>query len=125
MWFLSALPLVGKFFDWLNKREDTELEKYKVKGEVDKEALKQDTEIIKARADLAKARSDSKTDSVGRALLVWPTGIWFSFIVYHTLLVKNSFWGQFAWEIPDLPPSVQYVPLAVVGYLLATNWKSK
>lgn len=125
MSFLSLIPIVSNIVDYFTRRVDADVEKYKVKGEIDKEALRQDTEIIKARADLAKARSDSTTDAVGRALLIYPVGIWFSLIIFDSIFRMNSFMSQFTWRILDLPKGLQYIPYAAVAYLLVTNWKQK
>ena len=124
MWFLSFIPVIGKLFDaWSahdQKKQDVVLEKYKVDGTVNAELIRSDVEVIKARVDLAKARSNDTVDRWGRRLLIYPTGVWFSAIVGYCLL-HPYFPGILS--VLALPPNLEYIPYAVVAYLLVTAFK--
>lgn len=103
-----------------NKKTDASIEKYKIDGTVNVEAMRQDTEIIKARADLAKAMKDDVTTRLGRWFFVFPVGIWFSAIVFYCIA------GPYFPEIKivkALPNNLDYIPYAVVAYLFVTAWK--
>lgn len=109
--FLNIIPSIldlGK--TWINKKADVELEKYKVNGVFD-------VTLIQARAAVAAARAADTVDRWGRRLLIYPTGIWYSLIVYDScfrLLLPD--WAT--WRVLALPPQLDYLPYAVVGYLL-------
>lgn len=112
---LSFLPnLITGLFTWLNKKEDTILEKYKVDGKVD-------VEVIKARAILTAAMKDDPASKFGRWFFIVPTGLYFSLIVYDSCF--RSIFEDYTWRILALPQSVEYVPYAVIAYLFVTAWK--
>lgn len=113
--------IVGPIAGIFNKKMDTDLEKYKVNGEVNIEAMKEDTNIIQARAGLAAAMKDDLVNKWGRRLLIYPTGIWYSFIVYYC--VMHNLRPDWTWVILALPGNLEYLPHAVVAYLLITAWK--
>lgn len=120
--FLSFIPILGKVFDvasaYLSKKQDVDLEKYKVKGAVDTEAMRQDTEIIKARTELAIATKEDPVNRWGRRLLVYPVGAWVAAISYYCIF--HNLIPSYTWVILDYPSGLSYLPLAVVGYLLVT-----
>lgn len=126
MWFSKIIGWVASgalspVFEWLGKREDTALGKYKVDGEVNVEAMRQDTEIIRARTELALAMKDDPTTVWGRRLFIYPTGVWYTAIILYCIL-HNRF-PDSTWKILALPSNLEFVPLAVVAYLLVTAWK--
>lgn len=126
MWFLSLLNPIGKVIDvvgaYVNKRQDVDLEKYKVKGGIDVEAMKQDTAIIQARVDLAKARAGDPVDAVARMLMSWSMGV---------LVAINCYWLAFANTFPEwilvepkpMEGDIKYLFMAVVAYLFVNAWK--
>lgn len=119
---LSFLPQIFTgVFTWLNKREDVTLEKYKIDGKVDVEAMRQDTAIIAVRARLAEAMKDDPAGKYGRWLFIVPTGVYFTLVVYDSCF-RMAFEG-YTWRILALPQSVEYIPYAVVAYLFVTAWK--
>ena len=124
MWFLSFIPVIGKIADaWSahdQKRQDVALEKYKVDGTVNAELIRSDVEVIKARVDLAKARSNDTVDRMGRRLLIYPTGIWFTAIVTDSLIHRIF---DYPYRVEALPSNLEYIPYAVVAYLLVTAFK--
>lgn len=117
-------PLIGKGFDaftnFTNKRMDTDLEKYKVKGTVDVEALKQDTEIIKARTDLAIVMKDDPATKSGRYYFIHGTGLYYVAVLWDsTRFTRNLF----EIGVLEIPHWLQYMPYAVIAYLFVTAWK--
>lgn len=103
-----------------NKQADASVEKYKVDGQYDVEAMRQDTEVIRARVDLAKAMKDDPTTKMGRRLFVYPIGFWFAAIVYFCV-----FSPYFPGILPvkALPTNLEYIPYAVIAYLFVSAWK--
>lgn len=124
---LSLIPFVGKVLDsvtaYLNKRQDVDLEKYKVKGNVDINAVNADVAVIQARANLAAAMKDDPANKWGRRLLIYPTGVWYSAIVWRSLVQEHPILADYSWVIKALPQNLDYIPYAVVAYLLVTAWR--
>lgn len=122
--FLSAIPFLGKIVDavtsYFNKKQDVILEKYKVDGVVNVEAMKEDTKIIEARASLASAMKDDPVNKWGRRFFIYPVGVWFTAIVGDSLL-HNAF--HYAYRVEALPKNLDYIPYAIVAYLFVTAWK--
>lgn len=121
---IQGLPFVGRltdgFFTYVNKKTDADLEKYKVKGVVDVEALKQDTEIIKARTDLAIVMKDDPATKIGRWFFIVPTGLFYCGVIWDSTGILRN-WHTLG--MLELPGWMQYMPHAVVAYLLVTAWK--
>src|SRR5688572_8293673 len=127
MWFLSAIPIVGKAFDavssYYNKKQDVDLEKYKVKGQIDIASVNADVAIIQARAELAKAMKDDPVNKWGRRLVLYPTGLWYALIVWDSVARNNSLLEAYRWEILALPSNLDYIPYAVIAYLFVTSFR--
>ena len=113
--------ILNPVFSWLGKKEDTQLGKYKVDGEVNIEAMRQDTEIIRARTELALAMKDDPVMIWGRRLFVYPTGAWYCAIIFYCIF--HNLFPNYTWKIVALPPNLEYIPAAVVAFLLITAWK--
>jgi hypothetical protein len=103
-------PIAGIF----NKKADVNLEKYRVDGQINIEAMRADVELTKATAEVAKARKDDPTDRWGRRLFIYPTGVWFSAIVADSLL-HQAF--EYTYRVEALPKDLAYIPYTVIGYL--------
>jgi len=111
---LDILNIVPSLIDlgktWINKKEDTALEKYKVDGTFD-------ITLIQARAAVAAARAADTVDRWGRRLFIYPSGIWYALVVYDSCFrMVLPEWAT--WRVLALPPQLDYIPYAVIGYLL-------
>lgn len=132
--FISAIPVIGKVFDVVNnvtnkvssfmeKKQDVEIEKYKVKGVIDVAAMQADTALIQARVDLAKAMAKDPATKMGKLVLIGGTGLWtFSWLWYSSF--ANLLPKYLVWQPLELPTSIEYLPYAVVIYLLAVQIKN-
>lgn len=125
---IQGLPLAGKltdaFTNYTNKKMDSAVEKYKVDGTVDIEAMRQDTAIIKARTDLIATMKDDPASKWGRRLIIYPWGIWFVLITYRSIL-QDSPWAEYSWVIKAYPNNLEYIGYAIIAYLLGTAWKGR
>lgn len=123
--WLSLIPIVGKAFDaWSahdQKKQDVVLEKYKVDGTVNVELMRQDTEVIKARADLAAVMKDDPTTRWGHRLFIYPVGVWFTCIVCYCIV--QPYFPGIIKPVLALPLNLGYIPYAVIAYLFVTAWK--
>lgn len=126
MWFLSAIPVVGKAIDaftaYFNKRQDVDLEKYKVKGNIDIKAIEADVAIIQARAKLAEAMKDDPGTKVARVWIMIPASVYFGISFYYHAFV-DLLPGVFIWKPMELPASLEYVVYGIIGYLFVTAWR--
>ena len=132
---LSAIPLIGKFFklietgmgfvkDVFVKKIDADVEKYRVKGQIDVEAMKTDTAIIQARTNLAIALKDDPGTKVARFWVLVPASIYFGVSFYYYTFA-NLLPPVFIWEPKVLPTSFDYLVYAIIGYLFVTAWRGR
>lgn len=122
--FIQGLPLIGKladaFTNYTNKKMDTNLERYKVDGTVNVEAMREDTQIILARTDLAKAMKDDPATKYGRWFFIVPTGLFYIGVIWDSTGLLRDFHKL---NMLELPVWMQYMPYAVIAYLFVSAWK--
>lgn len=132
--FLSAIPVVGQIFNVINnvtdkvssyfeKKQDVELEKYRVKGTIDVAAMQADTALIQARVDLTKARGNDADAKMGRVMIIGGTGIWVGSWMWYASFA-NLLPPYLVWKPLELPTSIEYIPYAVIVYLFAVIIKN-
>jgi hypothetical protein len=126
MWLLSFLNPISKVIDvvgaYVNKRQDVDLEKYKVNGQVNVKAMETDRDIIQARAALAEARAKDAADGLGRILLTWSIGVYSAAYLYG-LVFHNKLPKWILLDPKPLDTNMTYLFMAVIAYLLVTSWK--
>ena len=106
----GALGLFSKGFEYLNKRQDVALEKYKVDGTYD-------IEHVKTIGAVAQARAADVVDRWGRRLFIYPTGVYYAFTLYDSTF-RDLLPPWATWRTLELPPDFKWVMMSVVGYLL-------
>lgn len=125
---LQGLPLVGKAFDtfdnYTKNKMNTDLEKYKVKGQIDTEAMRQDTAVIEARTNLIGVMKDDPASRWGRRLIIYPWGVWFTCVTIRSIL-QDSPYEQYTWVVKAYPDNLQYIGYAIIAYLLGTAYKGR
>lgn len=126
MSLLAWLNPISKLIDvvgaYANKRQDVDLEKYKVNGTISVKAMETDRDIIQARAALATARTNDAADSLGRILLTWSIGGYVAANVYG-LVFHDKLPKWILLNPQPLDANMTYLFMAVIGYLLVTSWK--
>lgn len=124
---LNPMNLIGKIVDnvggYFNKKQDVDLEKYRVKGNIDIEAMKQDTAIIQARAKLAETMKDDPSTKAARGWILGGISIYTVLDLYNRAFT-NAF-PKLTWEMIPLDATQQYVLYAVMAFLFALAWKGK
>jgi hypothetical protein len=122
---LSLIPFVGKAIDaWSahdQKKQDTVLEKYKVDGTINVELMRQDTEVIRARAELAASMKDDPVVRWGHRLFVYSTGLWYGCIIGYCIV--HPYFPSTIKPVLALPEHLNYIPYAIIAYLFVTAWK--
>lgn len=118
------IPIIGPIIDGVvhifGKWQDTQLGKYRVDGTVDVEAMKTSASIIESTKDSVGVR-------LARDALIWPVIIWVDLIVWVTLM--KTIHPSWYFTVNALPPSIEYLPYAVITFLLGavglTVWGRK
>lgn len=121
---LSWIPIVGPIIQGITtafiKSKDTEVEKLKIQADVHKS----DTTASVRTLEVFK-------DDIGirfmRDLVCFPVVVWSVLIGWDTIVALRYPWLKF--NITEYPASVEYLPYAVLIFLLGNvginAWKSK
>lgn len=117
MWLslITAIPgLLGKGFDYFSKKADIGLEKYRIDGVFNIEAMKQDVEVKKIQAQLNAVYDTHVFDRIARYLFEIPTGLWYTAIIIDCIAQKIFGWH---WDVLALPDQVAFIPYVIIGFL--------
>ena len=122
---LSWIPLLGPIiegvFSFLNKKEDTALLRYQTGVNADVEDAKTSARIIEATSD------DIGIRLMRDAVCVFP--VTWSMLIGWDTIVANTSWKVYMWHVANYPPSVSYLPYAVMVFLLGNiginAWKRR
>lgn len=120
----SWIPIIGPIIDGIvhifSKYQDTVLGKYKVDGTVDVEAMKASANIIQSTKDDICLR-------LLRDALCLPVVVWTMIIGWDTIVVRHH--PEWVWIVEKYPASVEYLPYAVIMFLLGNiginAWKRR
>ena len=128
MWLLNLINPFNKLVDFanafFNKRMDVDLEKYKVKGNIDVKAIEADVAIIQARASLATAMKDDPGTKVARLGVLVPASVYFG-VAFYYFTFANLLPKSVIWQPLPLPPSFDYLIYGIIGYLFVTAWRGR
>jgi hypothetical protein len=106
--------IITPLFSWLNKVQDTKLETHRIETQAD-------IAVVEARAKLAWQGLADSVNKWGRRGLIYPTLLYYTLIVYDSCF--RNILPDYTWRVLELPSNVQYIPHAVVAYLLVTAWR--
>lgn len=111
--------IVGPLFSWLNKKEDVSLEKFKVNGQVDVEALKAHVEALRVRRDAMIEAMKYRGIRFFQYAFIFPLAVWFNASLAYAVL--HPYWDAIKNPMP-LGNIGENVLMAVIGLLfLATK----
>lgn len=118
--------VVGPLFGWLNKKEDVNLEKFKVDGKVDGQALAAHIEALKARRDvLLEAMKYRGIRMIQYGFMV-PLMLWWNAIIAYCLIKP---WYPWWPQVLALPSNLDYIASGIVAFLFLTSkideWRRK
>src|SRR3990167_4788347 len=123
---LDWLNPISKAFDVIggivNKRQDVSLEKYRVDGQVQISELENEVKAKTVLGNLLETLKDDKVIAWGRRLFIYPTGIHYALTLYDSCF-RNVLPDWATWRTLELPANMQYIPYAVVGFLLLMVYK--
>jgi hypothetical protein len=106
--WIAGLPL-GKVMDYFNKKQDIDLEKYKVDGTVDITLIQAEVAITQARA---AAQANLKT---AHYLFIIPTAVYYSAVVFDCLTEKLL--PNWHWDVMPLKGAADIWGGAVISFL--------
>jgi hypothetical protein len=110
------IPILGPIIDGIvsifTKFQDTSIGKYKVDGTVDVEAIKASTQITEDFKDDVGVR-------LARDIIMFPVAIWTLIISWDNIVRAN--WPDLYLEVKAYPPSVEYLPYAVITFLFGVT----
>lgn len=121
---LSWIPLIGPIIQGIvsifTKKMDTDVQKLAINRNSDVEEAKVSAQII-----------ESTKDDIGLRLMrdavCLPVVVWAALIGWDTIVAIRWNWLQF--HVESFPPSVEYLPYAVIVFLLGNiginTWKRK
>lgn len=118
------IPIIGPIIDGIvsifSKWQDTQLGKYTVDGKVDVEAMQASANIVQSEKDDIGVR-------LARDIMIYPVCVWTAFISWDNIIVYK--YPSLYWPVAPYPASVEYLPYAVVTFLLGavgmTIWRRK
>jgi hypothetical protein len=117
MWTIlkTVLGFIPAVFEYLNKKQDIDLEKYKVDGTVD-------VSIIQAQAQLQAVLKDDPVLRWGRRFFIYPVGVWWTLVVYDSCF-RELLPDWMTWRVLALPPNLEYIVYAITGFLFLHAWR--
>lgn len=120
------IPIIGPVIDGIvaifSKQKDTEVEKYKVDGKIDVEAMKASSRIIEATKDDIGTR-------LARDILIFPWAVYGGLTGWDYTVAKH--WPSLVFVTTPVDPrsGLEYLPYMVFVYLLGAVglniWKRK
>lgn len=118
--------LATPFFSWLNKKEDTNLEKFRIDGTVDQAALAAHVQLLQARRDILVQAMQYRGMRLIQYGFMIPLVIWFNAIVGYCLL--HPYYPEVK-TILALPSNLDYVMSGIIAFLFLSSkiddWKRK
>lgn len=108
-WIPILGPIIEGFFGFLNKRQDNALTKFKIGTEADVEDAKTSASIIEATKDDIGIR-------LARDILIFPTSVWGGLVGWDTIVAIR--FPQLMFHVEKFPPAAEYLPYAVITFLL-------
>ena len=121
---LGWIPIIGPIIEGIvsifNKKMDTDVVKLQTKTAADVEDAKTAAYII-----------DSTKDDIGvriaRDIVIFPVSVWAGLIGWDTIVAKR--FPDLMFHVERFPQSVEYLPYAVLAFLLGNiginAWKRK
>lgn len=120
--FLGWLPIIGPIiegvFGFLNKKQDVDLEKYKVDGKIT-------TDAILAANQLTMSNQDQIENRLCKSLILFPMSVWTAVAVWDYIVVipyPDLVWGVKAFPVGS---GLEYLPFAVLTYLFGSAWLNR
>lgn len=118
--------LLSPLFSWLNKKEDVNLEKFKVNGQVDIAALSSHVEAMKIRREVLIEAMKYRGIRFFQYAFMAPTAIWFNYVVAYCIL--HPYFPQIKQAL-NPPGQLDTILAAVIGLLFLASkideWRRK
>lgn len=121
---LSWIPVLGPIWDGLTSTVGKLLDNKAVQ-------IKADAQVVTAETQASAAIIEATHDDIGirlaRDIILVPWSLWAGIYGWDTLVALH--WPNLMWHVADPPKSVEYLPYAVIVFLLGNiginTWKRK
>jgi hypothetical protein len=110
--------VLSPLFSWLNKKEDVDLEKYKVNGQIDVAAVRGHVEALRLRSDLLREAMKHKGIRFFQYAFMFPLVVWFWAIVLFC--VAGPYFPEIK-VVKALPANLDYILSAIIAFLFAAS----
>jgi hypothetical protein len=116
-WIPVIGPIVNGILQYLNKAQDVDLEKYKVDGVVNVEALK-------AANELSLALKDDIGVKICRDIVIFPMSVWFCLGTWDKIVEHQ--WPHLVWSTGAFPVTggLEYLPMVFLTIIGGLAWKA-
>lgn len=119
-------PITNVFGAYLNKRQDVDLEKFKVDGVIDVEAVRAHIAALTLRRDLLLEAMKYRGIRFFQYAFMTPLALWFNAVVFHCLV--GPYWpeNKVVWALPGRGDEILMI---VIVFLFAGSkideWRRK
>lgn len=108
--FLPILgPIIQGIIGIFTKKMDTDVQKLTV-------SRQNDTEEAKVSAQIIHDTQDDLGIRISRDLICFPVAVWTALMTWDTIIAVH--YPDWMWKVPNFPGDVQYIPYAVMVFLL-------
>jgi hypothetical protein len=113
---LGWLPIIGPLLDGVfsifRKQQDIALER-----------IKDDTERVRIQAQLVRDFKDDIGVRLTRDIVIFPVGVWTALVSWDTIMAIR--FPNLMFHVEKYPPVLEYLPYAVLTFLLGNVWMNK
>lgn len=121
---LGWIPIIGPIIEGIvsifNKKMDTDTAKYTSK-------LNAETTDAQTAARIIETTRDDIGIRIARDIVIFPVAVWSALLSWDTIVAKS--YKAYMFGVEKYPPSAEYLPYAVMMFLLGNiginAWKRK
>lgn len=121
--WLSFIPIVGKVFDsvtaYFTKKQDVDLEKYKVNGQVNVAAMQAEVQLVQAQKDLRQTYRNSPGVTAAMLLFMIPSGVWYASYMWDSTF--RDLIPDYTWRVLTPEAEVWKILGVIVGFLFLST----
>lgn len=113
---LGWLPVIGPIIDGIvsifNKKQDTDLGKYQVDGQVNTQVIKSSTEITLAAMAQIPVR-------LARDLIMFPGSAWCGLYIWDKIMAFH--YPKLVWKVAPLDGQMTILPMALLTFFFGVT----
>lgn len=113
-WLVGLGPIISNIAGYFTRKIDADVEKYRIDGQVDINA-------VNAQIALTSAFKDHWEIRTARMLAILLPSVWFGLVAWDTIVAESNY-KWLMWHVASFPPGLEYYPYAVLVFLLGNAW---